>query len=140
MGHIHDVGQPLLDDSADVLQLDAKITECLRDGEFPCPNFTVPLAGRSVPFCGLGRADRGPGWRCQSVMEDAVMRARLAVFVQGGCNMAQPRQPVDLHTRVWGQPLEGPCGAGGRGMRLFAVGRAALAPLSHTVAVPSGGT
>jgi aspartate-semialdehyde dehydrogenase len=50
MGHIHDVGQPLLDDSADVLQLDAKITECLRDGEFPCPNFTVPLAGSLIPW------------------------------------------------------------------------------------------
>lgn len=46
MGVVHNSGKDLLADGADVLELDAAVTKCLRDDAFPAQNFGVPLAGR----------------------------------------------------------------------------------------------
>jgi len=51
MGETHDVAKDLLEDPAsNILDIDRKVAEKLRDKEFPAQNFGVPLAGSLIPW------------------------------------------------------------------------------------------
>jgi aspartate-semialdehyde dehydrogenase len=51
MGRIHaDVSDLLADPRSAILEIDRKVAETMRAGDFPKENFTTPLAGSLIPW------------------------------------------------------------------------------------------
>src|SRR5690554_6502855 len=66
MGELNSSVKPELDDPASaILEIDRKVTDTMRSGDFPTEHFGVPLAGSLIPFIDRSE-ERRVGKECRS--------------------------------------------------------------------------
>eukprot|EP00667_Euglena_gracilis_P013660 EG_transcript_14099 len=86
MGVVHNSGKDLLADGADVLELDAAVTKCLRDDAFPAQNFGVPLAGSLIPWIDSEVADGQSREEWKGMVEcNKILGTKWPIPVDGTC-------------------------------------------------------
>lgn len=88
MGETHDVAKDLLNDpSSNILDIDRKVAEKLRDKEFPARNFGVPLAGSLIPWIDreVAHGQSREEWKGQAETNKILGHADNPVPVDGIC-------------------------------------------------------
>jgi len=88
MGETHHVAEDLLNDPAsNILDIDRKVAERLRDKEFPAKNFGVPLAGSLIPWIDkeVAHGQSREEWKGQAETNKILGNAAKPVPVDGIC-------------------------------------------------------
>jgi aspartate-semialdehyde dehydrogenase len=88
MGETHHVAEDLLNDPAsNILDIDRKVAERLRDKEFPVKNFGVPLAGSLIPWIDkeVAHGQSREEWKGQAETNKILGHAAKPVPVDGIC-------------------------------------------------------
>lgn len=88
MGETHYAAKQLLDDPAsNILDIDRKVAQKLRDGEFPTQNFGVPLAGSLIPWIDreVAHGQSREEWKGQAETNKILGHADNPVPVDGIC-------------------------------------------------------
>ena len=88
MGKTHDVAKDLLDDPAsNILDIDRKVAQKLRDRDFPAINFGVPLAGSLIPWIDreVAHGQSREEWKGQAETNKILGHADNPVPVDGIC-------------------------------------------------------
>ncbi|WP_111496038.1 aspartate-semialdehyde dehydrogenase [Marinobacter bohaiensis] len=88
MGQLHgNVSDLLADPRSAILEIDRKVTETMRSGEFPTDNFGVPLAGSLIPYCDkqLESGQSKEEWKAQSETNKILGRSDSPIPIDGIC-------------------------------------------------------
>jgi aspartate-semialdehyde dehydrogenase len=88
MGVLHDsVSGLLADPSSAILDIDRRVTETLRGGDFPTENFGVPLAGSLIPWIDVA-LDNGQSkeeWKAVAETNKILGRSDRPIPIDGTC-------------------------------------------------------
>jgi len=88
MAHLGDKTRKLLADPASsALEIDATVTESLRNGGLPKENFGYPLAGSLLPWIDkdMGNGQSGEEWKAQAETNKILGRSERPIPVDGIC-------------------------------------------------------
>ena len=88
MGALRDVvSEELADSSAAILDIDKKITDCMRSAEFPTQQFGAPLAGSVLPFIDtqLENGQSREEWKAQAETHKILAVDGKPVAIDGTC-------------------------------------------------------
>jgi aspartate-semialdehyde dehydrogenase len=88
MGAVHAAAAPLLGDPASaILDIDRRVTECLRSGGLPTTQFGAPLAGSLIPWIDkdLGNGQSREEWKGSAETNKILDRGERPIPVEGIC-------------------------------------------------------
>ncbi|HBG30558.1 aspartate-semialdehyde dehydrogenase [Candidatus Macondimonas diazotrophica] len=88
MGRLHSaVANELADPASGILEIDRKVSQALRDGDFPARQFGVPLAGSLIPWIdvGLENGQSREEWKGQAETNKILGCSDRPVPIDGLC-------------------------------------------------------
>ncbi|MGP4843193.1 aspartate-semialdehyde dehydrogenase [Marinobacter sp. 1Y8] len=88
MGTLRDgVADQLADPSSAILDIDRKVSETMRGGDFPIDNFGAPLAGSLIPYIDkqLENGQSKEEWKAQSETNKILGRSDAPIPIDGIC-------------------------------------------------------